>query len=112
MTPEEIARWNTELRFKSAAEIIHWAIAQAQGRAVVSTTFRPYEAVVLHLCVQAQPDIPVLWVAHGYNRAATYRHAEALRTRLDLNLKTFVPSMTAARRDAIHGPVPSVNDEA
>jgi phosphoadenosine phosphosulfate reductase len=112
MTPDQIARWNTELRFKSASEIIRWAIAQGQGRAVVSTNFRPYEAVVLHLCVQAQPDIPVLWVDHGYNRAATYRHAEALRARLDLNLKTFVPSMTAAHRDAIHGPVPSVSDEA
>jgi phosphoadenosine phosphosulfate reductase len=112
MRPDQIARWNGELRFKSAGEIARWAIAQAQGRAVVSTNFRPYEAVVLHLCVQAQPDIPVLWVDHGYNRAATYRHAEALRARLDLNLKTFVPRMTAARRDAIYGPLPTADDEA
>jgi phosphoadenosine phosphosulfate reductase len=112
MTPDQIAQWNAELRLKSASEIIQWAIAQANGRAVVSTNFRPYEAVILHLCVQARPDMPVLWVDHGYNRAATYRHAEALRARLDLNLKTFVPRMTAARRDAIHGPAPAPNDEA
>ncbi len=27
--------------------------------------------------MQVQPDIPVLWVDHGYNRPATYQHAEA-----------------------------------
>src|SRR5690242_9144331 len=68
MTTDQIARANTDLRQKPALEIIRWALAQAHGRAVVSTNFRPYEAVVLHLCAQAQPDIPVLWVDHGYNR--------------------------------------------
>ena len=58
MTPDQLAYWNGELRNKSPLDITRWAIAQAGGRAVVSTNFRPYEAVILHLCVQAQPDIP------------------------------------------------------
>jgi phosphoadenosine phosphosulfate reductase len=109
---EQIARWNAELRSQSALDITRWAIAQAGGRALVSTNFRPYEAVVLHLAVQAQPDIPVLWVDHGYNRPATYRHAEQLRGQLGLNLKPFLPRMTPAHRDAVHGPIPSLEDEA
>ena len=88
---EEIVSWNRELRSKSPEEISRWAIGQAGGHAVVSTNFRPYEAVILHLCVQVQPNIPVLWVDHGYNRPATYRHAEQLRTLLNLNLKTSCP---------------------
>ena len=108
----DIAKANAELRDKSAPEIVRWAVAQANGRAIVSTNFRPYEAVILHLCVQAQPDIPVLWVDHGYNRPATYRHAEELRKRLGLNIKAYLPRMTAAHRDAIHGPVPTPEDEA
>ena len=112
MTPDEIAHWNRELRQKSPLEITRWAINQAQGRAVVSTNFRPYEAVVLHLCVQVQPDIPVLWVDHGYNRAATYKHAEDLKKRLKLNLVPYLPKMTPAHRDAVHGPIPSPEDEA
>ncbi|HEY5741931.1 MAG TPA: phosphoadenosine phosphosulfate reductase family protein, partial [Terrimicrobiaceae bacterium] len=79
MNSEQIAKWNAELRHASPLEIARWAIAQADGHAVVSTNFRPYEAVVLHLAVQASPQIPVLWVDHGYNRPATYRHAEELR---------------------------------
>jgi len=112
MAPDQLARWNAELRHKSPLEITRWAIAQADGRAVVSTNFRPYEAVILHLCAQAQPDIPVLWVDHGYNRPATYRHAEQLRSLLKLNLKPCLPRITAAHRDAVWGPIPAVDNEA
>src|SRR5450759_1533795 len=111
MTPDQISKANTGLRSKSPLEIVRWAIAQANGRAIVSTNFRPYEAVVLHLCVQAQPDIPVLWVDHGYNRPATYRHAEQLRRQLKLNRKPYMPRMTPAHRDAVHGPIPTTDQE-
>jgi phosphoadenosine phosphosulfate reductase len=112
MGTNDIARWNAELRSQSPLEIIRWALARAGGRIVVSTNFRPYEAVLLHLCVQAQPDLPVLWVDHGYNRPATYRHAEELRKRLGLNLKPYLPRLSAAHRDAVYGPIPSTDDEA
>src|SRR5512139_1186381 len=111
MTPDQIARWNGELRFLSPLEITRWAIAEAAGHAIVSTNFRPYEAVVLHLATQVQPDIPVLWVDHGYNRPATYKHAEQLRAQLRLNIKPFLPKMTPAHRDAIHGDIPTTEDE-
>lgn len=111
MTAAEIAQTNAELRSKSPLEITRWAIAQAKGRAIVSTNFRPYEAAILHLCAQVQPDIPVLWVDHGYNRPATYKHAEALRERFKLNLKPYLPRLTAAHRDAICGPIPTTEDE-
>ena len=111
MTPEQIAAANAELRHRSPRDIVRWALALAPGRAVVSTNFRPYEAAILHLAVNVQPDIPVLWVDHGYNRPATYRHAEELRSRLNLNLKPFFPRLSAAHRDAVHGPIPGTTDE-
>ena len=92
MTPETISKANVELRDKSALDIMKWAIAQANGRAIVSTNFRPYEAVILHLVTRVQPDIPVLWVDHGYNRPATYKHAEQLKTQLkELPHRTQAP---------------------
>lgn len=111
MTTAELLQANAELRTQTPVEVMRWAIARAGGRAIVSTNFRPYEAAILHLAVQVQPDIPVLWVDHGYNRPATYKHAEALRSRLKLNLKPYLPRMTAAHRDAIHGPIPTTEDE-
>ncbi len=111
MTETQIAAANAQLRGQSPLEIVRWALANAGGRAVVSTNFRPYEAVVLHLVTQAQPNIPVLWVDHGYNRPATYRHAEQLRTRLGLNIHAFLPRLTAAHYDAVHGGMPEPTPE-
>ena len=99
MDADQIAKANAELRGQPALDIVKWAVAQAHGRAIVSTNFRPYEAVILHLVTRVQPDIPVLWVDHGYNRPATYKHAEELRARLKLNLKPFLPRLTPAHRD-------------
>jgi phosphoadenosine phosphosulfate reductase len=111
---EQIDSWNADLRGKSPLEITRWAIDRAResgGRAIVSTNFRPYESVVLHLATMAQPDIPVIWVDHGYNRPATYRHAEEVKRLLGLNLKAYLPKITSAHRDAIDGPIPTPEDE-
>ena len=51
-------------------------VERGAGRAIVTTNFRPYEAIILHLAVQAQADIPVLWVDHGTNLPETYQFAE------------------------------------
>lgn len=111
---EQIAAWNAELRGKSPQEITCWAVelaSKAGGKAIVSTNFRPHEAVVLHLAIRAQADIPVLWVDHGYNRPATYRHAEEVKRMLGLNLKAYLPRITPAHRDAIEGAVPTPENE-
>jgi phosphoadenosine phosphosulfate reductase len=113
-SPEQITAWNGELAGKSPAEITRWAVelgTKLEGPVIVSTNFRPYEAVVLHLATRAKADIPVLWVDHGYNRPATYRHAEELRKLLDLNLKAYLPKVTPAHRDAVEGPIPTPEDE-
>jgi phosphoadenosine phosphosulfate reductase len=111
VTPAQAAVLNVELRGQPPVEIIRWALARAKGRAVLSTNFRPYEAVLLHMVAQVQPDIPVLWVDHGYNRPATYRHAETLRSLLSLNLKAYLPRITAAHYDAVHGGMPEPTPE-
>ena len=111
LSPDQIASANLELREKSPLEIVQWAIAQEGGKALVSTNFRPFEAVILHLAVQVSPNIPVLWVDHGYNRPATYKHAEALKKRLNLNIKPYVPKVTTAHRDAIYGEIPTPENE-
>ena len=111
MTSDQITNANAELRGKSALDIVKWAVARAGGRAIVSTNFRPYEAVILHLVTQVQPDIPVLWVDHGYNRPATYQHAEKLKSQLKLNIKAYLPRLTAAHYDAVHGGMPEPTPE-
>ena len=111
MTPAELQAANAALKTRSPLDILRWGLERSGGRAIVSTNFRPYEAVILHLVTRLQPDIPVLWVDHGYNRPATYRHAEALRARLKLNIKADLPRKTAAHYDAVDGGMPEPTPE-
>jgi phosphoadenosine phosphosulfate reductase len=111
MTPDQITQANAELRYKAPLDIVKWAVAQANGRAIVSTNFRPYEAVILHLVTRVQADVPVLWVDHGYNRPATYQHAEAVKGLLKLNIKAYLPKLTTAHYDAVHGGMPEPTPE-
>ena len=78
-----------------------WAIAQANGRAdrlYKLLTLRSGDFASGH--PQVRPDVPVLWVDHGYNRPATYQHAEQLKKLFKLQIRRLSPRMTAAHYDA------------
>ncbi len=105
----DLAAANAELAGKTPQEIVAWAIANSD-QPLVTTNFRPYESVILHMAVQAKPDIKVLWVDSGYNTSATYRFAEQLIKDLNLNIVTYIPEMSAARRNVLMGGIPDVDD--
>ena len=52
----------------------------------------------------------MLWVDSGYNTSATYRFAESLIERLDLNIVTYIPQVSSARRNVLMGGIPDVDD--
>ena len=101
-----------ETQGKSPLEIIEYAIERAAGKAMVSTNFRPHEAVILHHLVQVQPDIPVLWIDHGYNTRFTYAAAEKMIQRMNLNIFVETPRISVARQDGVLGGIPSLDDQA
>lgn len=107
-TAHQIAKLNTHFRGIPPVEIISWAILNSK-KAVVTTNFRPYEVAILNAVVEVNKDIPVIWCDTGYNTPNTYRHAEELIARLDLNIDLYVPKQTTSHRDAIMG-IPSVED--
>jgi phosphoadenosine phosphosulfate reductase len=69
----------------------------------MSTSFGIQSAVMLHLVTRVIPHIPVIFIDTGYLFPETYRFAEELAGRLELNLKVYTPLWTAARQEAIHG---------
>jgi len=100
---------NAQLDGKSPQEIIRWAIENSENP-LVTTNFRPYEAVILHMATQVKPDIKVLWVDSGYNTSATYRFAEKVIQDLNLNIVTYIPQMTSARRNVLMKGIPDIDD--
>ena len=89
-------------------EIIYWAIQFAEN-AVVTTNFRPYEVAILHAVSDIKNDIPVIWCDTGYNTPNTYKHAEEVIEKLNLNIKLYVPKQTTAHRDVVMG-IPGIDD--
>ena len=104
----ELARINAEMGHDAQA-LTRWALGQGQ-RAIVTTNFRPFEAVILHLVTQVQPDVPVVWMDNGYNTEATYRYADEVTKQLGLNLKIYLPLRSRAHREAVDGPTPALDD--
>ena len=100
---------NAQLEDKSPQEIIRWALENSENP-LVTTNFRPYEAVILHMAPQIRPDLKVLWVDSGYNTSATYRFAEQVIEQLGLNIETYIPQMTSARRNVLMKGIPDIDD--
>lgn len=100
---------NKELRGKSPAAIVDWALTQGD-KPVVTTNFRPYEAAILHATTARRSDLTVIWCDTGYNTNKTYLHAKRVIDALELDVKLYVPKQTASYRDAIMGGIPGIDD--
>lgn len=103
-----IEQINQELANKSPEAIIQWALSIAK-KPVVTTNFRPYEVAILNACVSEKSDLEVIWCDTGYNTLNTYKHANELIERLNLNVHLYVPKQSAAHRDATIG-IPAIDD--
>ncbi|NEQ49688.1 MAG: phosphoadenylyl-sulfate reductase [Leptolyngbya sp. SIO3F4] len=94
---------NKTLGNMDATELVTWGAETFGNRLVMSTSFGIQSAVMLHLVTQVLPNIPVIWVDTGYLPAETYRFADELTQRLNLNLKVYQSPISPARMEALHG---------
>ena len=103
-----LAEVNADLG-RDAPALVRWALGLGQ-RAIVTTNFRPFEAVILHMVTRVQPDVPVVWMDNGYATEATYRFADEVSQQLKLNLQIYLPRRSRAHREALEGPAPALDD--
>jgi phosphoadenosine phosphosulfate reductase len=94
---------NRRLAKARADDVVAWASRQFGEGLVLSTSFGIQSAVMLHLVGHAAPHVPVVWVDTGYLPPETYRYADELTRRLDLNVHVYQSPVSPARMEAIHG---------
>jgi phosphoadenosine phosphosulfate reductase len=99
----EPALASVDLEKATAEERVKWAVEKYGGGLVLTTSFGIQAAVMLHLVTRVAPKIPVIFIDTGYLFPETYRFARELTDRLELNLKKYVPAMSAAEQEALHG---------
>jgi len=102
-------QYNAEVRELVAGDVVRWTLARAE-RPIVTTSFGAHAAVLLDLVTKVQPDIPVVWVDHGFNTTETYRFAKRLIERFELNMNIYAPVQTPAWISATLGGVPDLED--
>lgn len=86
-----------------AGERLRLLYERLGNRLVASTSFGLQSAVMLHLIHEHAPKIPVVFIDTGFLFPETYRYAEELTSRLDIDLRIYQPSVSAARIQALWG---------
>ena len=104
----DLNRINAELGEQPQA-LVDWAVALGK-KAICTTNFRPFEAVLLHMVTQAQPEMPIVWMDSGYATPATYQCADEIARLLKLNLVIYQPRRSRAHREALEGATPGLDD--
>jgi phosphoadenosine phosphosulfate reductase len=75
------------------------------SRLVASTSFGLQAAVMLKLIADHAPGIPVVFIDTGYHFPETYRYADELAKRFGTDLRVYQPTHSAARMEALWGPL-------
>ena len=99
----DLTQVNDDLAEASAETAIRWAYSTFGQKLVMSSSFGATAAVMLHLVSRAAPGLPIICIDTGYLFPETYRFAEELAQRWNLNLRWYGASMTQARQEALYG---------
>ncbi|MGJ8694918.1 MAG: phosphoadenylyl-sulfate reductase [Verrucomicrobiaceae bacterium] len=87
----------------NAGERIAWLYETYGDRVVASSSFGLQAAVMLHLIAEHAPKIPIIFVDTGYLFPETYAYIEQLSSQLNIDLRKYVPQMTAAHQESVYG---------
>jgi len=101
--PLNLDALNPEMEGAPAKDIIRWAHNTFGDGLVLTTSFGMQAAVMLHLTTQVVPNIPVIFIDTGFHFLDTYKFADQLTERLNLNLKIYQAPQSAAWTIAKHG---------
>src|SRR5690606_26573655 len=104
--------FDRELGQHTPEAIVRWTLATLGDDIILTSSFGAESAVMLHLVSRIIPSIRVVFIDTGYLFPETYRFAEELRRRLDLDVRVYTPEWTSARLEALHGPLWQGDEDA
>lgn len=97
------AHLSADLASLRAGERIRMLYDRLGEHLVATTSFGLQAAVMLHLIHQNAPKVPVVFIDTGFLFPETYRYIDELTSRLDLDLRIYQPTVSAARMQALWG---------
>ena len=100
---EDLAAENAQLADLSAEERIAWASERFGEGLVVSSSFGLQSAVMLHLALSVNKEIPVIFVDTGYLFPETYEYARTLGQSLGFEEKVYSATSSPSYQEARYG---------
>lgn len=86
----------------AALDFLREHLEHAQ-RACVTSSFQAEDVVVLHMTLQIQPRLPVLFLETGYHFPETLAYRDRIAAEWDLNLINVEPEITVAEQESRFG---------
>lgn len=99
----DLAATNAALEGANASEVLRWTRDTFGDSVILSSSFGAESALMLHLVKQWIPRVRVVFIDTGYLFPETYRFAEELTQRFELDVRAYGPLMTPARQEALFG---------
>ena len=101
----EAAELNDRFSQAHPAEILRWAEETfAEGRLVLSSTFGVGGMMLIHLLADEGIKLPVVFIDTLYHFPETLEHAERVRDRYGLELRTYRAAPSRREFEATYGP--------
>ena len=100
---EDLAAENAVLEKLSAQERVAWACDRFGKGLILSTSFGLQSSVMLHLVLQVNDQMPVVFVDTGYLFPETYEYARTLGQKLGFKEKTYSAMTSSAYQEASNG---------
>jgi phosphoadenosine phosphosulfate reductase len=83
--------------------VLSWAKETFGDDLVLTSSFGAESALMLYLATRVMPKVRVVFLDTGYLFPETYRFAEELRERFELDLRVYLPATSPARQEALYG---------
>jgi phosphoadenosine phosphosulfate reductase len=87
---------------RTATSFLREHLENAQ-RACITSSFQAEDVVVLHIALQIQPRIPVLFLETGYHFAETLAYRDRIAADWDLNLINIEPELSVPEQESQFG---------
>ena len=86
----------------TASSFLREHLQHAQ-RACITSSFQAEDVVVLHMALQIQPEIPVLFLETGYHFPETLAYRDSIASAWNLNLIVVEPELSVAEQESQFG---------
>lgn len=89
MTEQELNELNQKFETATPQQIVEWAIKTYTPHIGLSSSFGAESAGLIHMAIQVDPKIPILFLDTGFLFKETLQFVEDLKTRFHLNVREF-----------------------